>query len=360
MLKKVQIHNVNSIKDCTIDFEKSKYLFLNENIYHNKIVNPIAFYGTNGSGKTSFINAVAQLVDILWKEPGKYGLLIPNLFLNENSSKIKLWFEIDNEEYTYEMETNYKEGIINESLSINNILYFEKIDSFKYKFNDVIELLESPNYSVLRKLGLEQKEDKIKKAYNYLSAISFIDSSKKVLSSKVLSQKSIYDLMVEKSSDVKEILSTYDSFPIYSYGSRSLKEGNKYYYITMTIKGKEYELYDAFVSDGMRNQSVLLSILLSIPENSLMIIDGIEVNIHSFTIINFLEVVRKKNIQLIFTSHNTHILQSLRPDQIIFANWKDSVSEYKKLSDIYPNIREVNNIEKMYLSNLFDEVIKNK
>ena len=48
----------------------------------------------------------------------------------------------------------------------------------------------------------------------------------------------------------------------------------------------------------------------------------------------------------------------LRPDQIFFANWRNGFSNYKKLSDIYPNIREVNNIEKMYLSNVFDEDIK--
>ena len=114
-----------------------------------------------------------------------------------------------------------------------------------------------------------------------------------------------------------------------------------------------------FMSNGMYNQSVLLSVLLSLPENGVLIIDEIEDALHPITILDFIRVAQEKNIQLIFSSHNTYLLQKLRPDQIIFANWKNGYSTYKKLSDIYPNIREINNIEKMYFSNMFDEEIKN-
>ena len=108
----------------------------------------------------------------------------------------------------------------------------------------------------------------------------------------------------------------------------------------------------------MKNQNVILSTLLSLPENGIMVIDEIEDALHPLTIMDFLNVVRERKIQLIFSSHNTYILQKLRPDQIFFANWKNGVSNYKRLSDIYPNIREINNIEKMYLSNMFEEDIK--
>ena len=91
----------------------------------------------------------------------------------------------------------------------------------------------------------------------------------------------------------------------------------------------------------------------------MLFIDEIEDALHPLTVLDFIKAAQKKNIQLIFSSHNTFILQHLRPDQIFFANWKNGYSTYKKLSDIYPNIREINNIEKMYLANLFDEDIKN-
>ena len=64
-------------------------------------------------------------------------------------------------------------------------------------------------------------------------------------------------------------------------------------------------------------------------------------------------------MQLVFSSHNTFILQMLRPDQIYFAKWEKGFSSFSRLSKIYPNIREINNIEKMYLSSVFDNAINN-
>ena len=52
--------------------------------------------------------------------------------------------------------------------------------------------------------------------------------------------------------------------------------------------------------------------------------------------------------------HNTFAMKELRPDQIYFASWSKGYSSYRRVSDIYPNIMEVNDIEKMYLSSTFD------
>ena len=108
----------------------------------------------------------------------------------------------------------------------------------------------------------------------------------------------------------------------------------------------------------MKNQSFLLSVLLSLPEGGIMAIDEIEAGLHPLTIMDFIRVANQKKIQLIFSSHNTSVLSKLRPDNIVFAHWENGYSSYRRLSDIYPNIREVNNIEKMYLSATFDEAIE--
>ena len=54
MITGIEIKNFRSIGYAKIDFDKAKYKYLEENIFKDKIVNPIAFYGTNGSGKSSF------------------------------------------------------------------------------------------------------------------------------------------------------------------------------------------------------------------------------------------------------------------------------------------------------------------
>ena len=112
------------------------------------------------------------------------------------------------------------------------------------------------------------------------------------------------------------------------------------------------------ISVGMQNQSILLSLILSMPKNSVLFIDEVDIALHPSALKSFLEVIRKKEIQVVLTLHNTYAMQFLRPDQIYFSKWSHGFSSYYRLSKIYPNIREVNNIEKMYLSTLFDGAIE--
>ena len=170
-----------------------------------------------------------------------------------------------------------------------------------------------------------------------------------------------FDLLVDKSSEVKEILKQYKEFPIYDLVKSNATTNNVnmipelQYRIELESNGKKYSLPYTMISSGMQNQSLLLSILMTIPSNSVVLIDELEQALHPSAIKSFLDVVREKKIQLLFTSHNTYILQDLRPDQIYFAKWDDGFSSCDRLSNIYQNIREVNNIEKMYLSGVFDK-----
>ena len=358
MIKKVYIKNINSINEATINFEKGRYQFLNENIMNDKLVNPVAFYGKNGSGKTSFIEALTQMVAILWKEPGNYNMFIPNLFNKSKKSEMKIWFDLNEIEYIYTVQTDIYRGIEKEKLEANDKEVFTKKDIITYEYQNDIKFLDASNYSVLRRIASDLSDKIVVDAYNYLSNIAYIGASKHMYSSKILNQKSIDDLMVEKSQEVKNILETYNDFPLYNYVSHYGVDGKKNYYFILESSDKTKTMHKSYMSSGMYNQSVLLSILSSLPEKSTMLIDEIEDALHPLTILDFIQVVRDKNIQLIFSSHNTHILQSLRPDQIIFANWNEGYSGYKKLSDIYPNIREINNIEKMYFAHMFDDKIK--
>ena len=192
-----------------------------------------------------------------------------------------------------------------------------------------------------------------------MSGMGYIDAVKHNCYLKDTVERDYRDIMVEKSAMVKNILSQYHEFPVYNFVSRLTEEGKKEYRIELKTDHGSLTMPYQLMSSGMLHQSVLLTTLLSLDENSVLFVDEIEDALHPITILDFIKVAQQRNIQLIFSSHNTHLLQKLRPDQIIFANWKNGYSTYKKLSDIYPNIREINNIEKMYFSNMFDEDIKN-
>lgn len=383
MITRVQIKNINAIEYCDISFEKAKYQYLEDMIYHEKLVNPIAFYGTNGSGKSSFLRAFSQLIRILTDEVDKIRNFIVHQYnvqkveepyinkqkefnedelyaeYNQIRSSITVTFLLDNKEFIYFIETSLMNRITAEQLSVNGNHVFDRTEH-SYIYNNERYEIESTMYSVLRKLANEPQKSnmQISKAYEFLSNMVYVDDHKQIYLHKKLVEKSYLDIIVDKSQEVKEILSKYKEFPLYDVFSKPNINGGKNYYASIDIGNKIMNLPYSLLSAGMQHQSSLLSIILLLPENSTMFVDEIEDALHPFAVLDLINVAKEKNIHLIFSSHNTFILQKLRPDQIFFANWQDGYSTYKKLSDIYPNIREVNNIEKMYLSDLFNEDIK--
>lgn len=384
MLNSIEIKNINAIDHCIIDFEKAKYQYKDEMIFHDKLVNPVAFYGTNGSGKSSFLKAISQLIGLMINESDKlHGFISNHINLQKEINKafngknkiserelinlydrvrssITLNFTLEDNNYIYHIETSQLNRITSEYLLSNNKSVFKRENNVYY-YNKTNNIIEASLYPLIRKLANKEiyNDEKTYMAYNFLSNMSYIDDAKRYYQFKIAIEKSYLDLVVDKSKQVKEILSKYSSFPIYEICSRPNAniEGGKEYFAKIDISNGQFELPYAFLSTGMENQSALLSFVLTLPNDSVMFIDEIEDALHPMTILNFINVVKEKNIQLVFSSHNTFILQKLRPDQIYFANWKDGFSRYKKLSEIYPNIREINNIEKMYLSALFDEDI---
>ena len=158
MLTRVQISNINAIDYCDINFQKGKYKYLDNMVYQDKLVNPIAFYGSNGSGKSSFLKAILHLLRLMLFEPQKASPFTVNRLnvinqinklqgtpekpltdevINDSidsiTSFVKLFFEIDSDEYEYYIETALKGCITKEYLSVNSQRIFVRdIDSYQY------------------------------------------------------------------------------------------------------------------------------------------------------------------------------------------------------------------------------------
>lgn len=360
MIKSIEISNFKSIDYCNVSFEKYKYKFLNEYNIDNKIANPIAIYGRNGSGKSSFLDAFKALIILLINEPERFEPFFPNFSCGKDKpSWIKLLFDIDGNNYEYFVETN-TEKVIQEHLVKDNKTILDREDN-KYKVDNRVYEIDSDLYLALRDIANKNSDSIFNKVYDYLSSISYIGADKNAYLAKTTNKVPYLDFMVSKTNEVKNILKEYKSFPIYdiqSYIDENSKK--KQYYVSIENENNPFIIPYGFISGGMNNQSFLLSVLLSLPENGVMVVDELEDALHPLTIINFINVAIKRKIQLIFVSHNTNTLSKLRPDNIIFAHWKNGYSTYKRLCDIYSNIREVNNIEKMYLSNVFDEEIEKR
>lgn len=382
MLTKIILKNICSIKECEIDFSKNRYSYLEENVLDG-LVNPIAVYGHNGSGKTSIFRAISTFINLMvrpvddlngfiinefnlskFKKNNHNNLLPPEEAIKLITGSMEIHFKLDNDNYVYFLATNLIWKIEKEYLLVNGReVFLRDIETEKYE-NKIIKLdiNRSRLVPTLRYLASKEVDDlSVQKAYKFLSSFTFVDlprqsSGSGFVTSKLFDNVKIFDLIVAKSDGVKDILRDYAEFPLYSVIKKENTENlnNNAPYMIKYEGMDDEELDYRFMSDGMRNQSVLLSIVLSLPENGILFVDEVDDALHPSAAVSFLKVIREKKIQLLFSSHNTHLLQHLRPDQIYFAKWKQGYSSYYRLSNIYPNIREINNIEKMYLANVFE------
>lgn len=368
MITRIEIDNINTTSNVDLSLSKAKYKYLEEYVLVGKVSNPIAIYGKNGSGKSSFLSAIDSLVKLL---NGSQDQLRPFQFNYANLKKkkndletataayIKLYFDIEADEFEYYVSTNY-DSITEEYLSLNGVEIFHR-DVAEYTFEGLSCANSKSFYPVLRKLANDESnfDGAVSRAYRYLAGIASVAADRTGYTARVLNNMNSLDVMVEKSGEVKKTLSEYKAFPLYDISSYVEENGEKKYRVSVqTENGKTVVIPFNMASTGMKNQSFLLSVLLSLPEGGVMVIDEIEAGLHPLTIMDFIRAANKKKIQLIFSSHNTSVLSKLRPDNIVFTHWKNGYSSYRRLSDIYPNIREVNNIEKMYLSATFDEAIE--
>lgn len=382
MLEQVKIININSIDKCIVDFKKGNYQYNMENVIGN-VVNPISIYGHNGSGKSSFLDAIKQFIMFMINPVDRIVPFVVNNISFEKYLKSKekddslvtgsmeLTFKIEDTSYKYFLAVSRVLGIKEEYLLKDNEIYFSRTGTtYKYKNKeDEISTNDSIFVPLVRILASNEISDStIQIVYAYLSSFVHVDlqfiNRGAFVTSKLFDNTNIFDLLVRKSNDVKRVLKEFKEFPNYTVQKSKILPGNLSSINEYTVEIEDNDNFKVklpfqMISTGMRNSSILLSLILSVPHNGVIFIDELEMALHPSTIKDLIKLVQQLKIQLVFSSHNTNILEYSRPDQVYFAKWNKGFSTLMRLSEIYPNIRQVNNIEKMYLNSVFDEEIEN-
>lgn len=369
MLRKVVVKNFKCFKNETVfDFKKTNYKLLEQNT-KGKLLKGALFVGDNASGKTTAIQPMKLLLDLLLKDQDVSLVLYQCLFSEEKVTSLKFEFEIDNSEIVYEFSFSGNR-FLEETLKVDKETIIERIgtdaklnlnkDSAFHQVDDSLLFLKRVYFNTKF-----EGNELLTKWFTFLKDSVYINTySRKVITyngNSLVMWKYIEQYGVE---DINDFLKTNNFQYSIQYAQEIAKEGIRYEMEKEERKMVFFERKDINVPipiflESTGNQTflnILPGILSSVQRGGMLIIDEFSSGFH-----NKLEelIVRyfmknSQNAQLFFVSHSTNLLSNalLRPDQIysVEMHGKEG-SMLNRFSDEQPRVAQ--NLEKMYLSGVF-------
>lgn len=378
MLKKVVLRNFKSFKNETeIDFSKTNYNFLQQNVNKDGILKGCIFVGANASGKSNVILSIKLLLDFLFKDRNIRLGLLKSILSTDESFSLSYTFVIDVHEVQYDVEINPSKSFIEENLFVDSKLMMQRMGTSAKSF-------------IVNENGVSYDEEDVDKETLFLRTLFF---NTKFTSNKTLKlwmeflQNSVYINAFERNivsygKDYKELelisylkgngLSKINTFfEEYNFEQNieyaNQPAGNN---AAVVLPGDEsekniyfmrkgVELPVPFTEESLGNQNLLRMLptfLHVISKNGMLLIDEFSSGFHNYleTLLVRYFMEKSENSQMIFVSHSTNLLSNslLRPDQeyAVEFNGKEG-STVTRFSTEQPRLAQ--NIEKMYVSGVF-------
>lgn len=369
MLSRIIVKNFKCFKNETVfDFRKTNYKLLKQNT-KGKFLKGLLFVGDNASGKTTAVQPVILLLDLLFKDRDIHLSLYQCLFSKEDETTLTYEFNIDGHEILYSFSFDGNK-FLEETLQMDNQPIIERIGE-----NAKLRLTENSTFhevdrSILfiKKVYFNTKfEDNeiLKKWFAFLKQSVCINAYKRTIST--YNDESLTLRKYLEKYGVEEINSFFQNNNFkYSVEYALEIEGQGIRYEMSEEEGKTlfFQREDISVPIPMFLEStgnktlinILPAILHSVQKGGLLVIDEFSSGFH-----NKLEelIVRyimnnSTNTQLLLVSHSTNLLSNalLRPDQVYSVEMMGGEgSVLNRFSDEQPRVAQ--NLEKMYLSGVF-------
>ena len=315
----------------------------------------IGIKGGNASGKTNILKALNFLYEFCYesfqKKP-ESEIDIKSYFDNKNPSEFYMDFILDNVTYRYELVATSQKVIseviyrkLNRLSKVierkeNNLTFFTKEfeDLSKIKLRDNCSLISTARqYEVnsTKELSLFFT----KKMSNITSASGHIDwdnhNDLLEASEFYYKNKDYFDFskkIIEKSDTGVSNISIHEAFN---------SEGKKFYYPSFEFKTADGNkaLNFGLQSSGTKVLYIQLVLYYFILKNGgILIMDEFDIKLHPFIAPFLLELFKKekniKNAQIIFTTHNTEILDFLGKYRTYLVNKENNESYTYRLDEI--------------------------
>ena len=407
MLIQYSVKNYKSIKDeVIINFTAMKKNDESDKIYNDvlesAVYKSVGLVGPNASGKSNIINSLFYALrfinsTITRKEKSKIN--IEMFMLDKDSRKDGASFEFifceNNIKYVYGFTIN-TERVLEEYLlayySQKATTLFERVanNSREYNFrgNDVRLQNEIAKKTNLNRLYLpvaaEWGYEKVKKPYKWfekmfrqygeknisqLIAEVVKDDTRKKMLLEALSKAdfNIKDLYIKNRKIEKQHRDAMVQFLTNMLGEGEVQEDlipEDRPVILVTHVSKSGETFDLEIDDDSAGTSDIIKniaeMLFISKGGGLFIEDELGRNYHTKLTEYFLELFNSNKVnsgeaQLFFSTHDTKILNLLKPEQIYLVDKDEDGATYVKLLDDYL-IREKDNIELGYLKGRYGAV----
>lgn len=331
-----------------------------------RLLKTVAIYGANASGKSNIIKGVKAAVDMIldshnYNEGDNFGFKPFKFGGNDAPSEFYIRFIVNEIEHEYSFSCT-REEIITESLYYypkgRKALIFSRDErksggkKEKYEFTTVIRRPMDVASNTSRKTlflsrASQMDRDKAKEIYRWFN--------EQLVFSYRGNTSAVTDRFLGDNKDaVLRVLKAADSDIVeFSY-----KDGE-----LTTFHRRNPLLPFDFNTEESEGTKILFRIMLTVMDvvrnNKTMFLDEVETSLHTRLVEYLINLFHNsRSAQLIFTTHNTHLLDMtrFRKDQIFFVNKRnDGSSDLYSLFD-YKDFREKMDLEKAYLQGRFDAV----
>ncbi len=373
MLLSVTIKNYKSIHSLTLSLryaegkapngykEMEQLPFLEEGSIRG--VPCLAMYGSNASGKSNIIQAIQSLIEVV-RSGYEPELIIPNaLQSEEDRSSIEIEFTTNLGLFYYAITVD-RIKIIDEQLTKDGKLIFsrplrstdlEQLATLLYPAERIVKIVAEQGGNRIPLLQVFGRYY-VGVSNDIAAAYSFITDNIKVYPHAPSSEDGEH-LPLEF---ITPMLRKFD----FDVVRMEMKKDRRIILYRLDDERNEVGFDLQEESSGLQRTVVLLGIMLRVLRlGTILIIDDLNQSLHPLLLAAFVSLFKDRryntsNAQLIFTSHNTDLLDQdiLRVSEIGIVNRsRHQGTRVKRLAD-FKGIRNVTNFRKQYLYGSFDGI----
>jgi len=332
----------------------------------------ICVNGTNASGKTNLlkiITFIGYFIQESFNDKEDSPIPFYSFFDNDKPSSFYLEYKVNGEVFSYELKCTRK-AVISEKLTKTGKLVFERKDDQIIKCDDTLKKYKDvtlkPNASVICTLVNGHRAEALKPVYEYWECgISNLHWSgyRNVNELKHIENSFIYHEDKSFAFFTTQLLAKIDpSIKSFELIERTNAKGEKFYlpvFIHKLDGDREAKLDFDLQSNGTKIlYNECIRILHTLAHGGCLIFDELDANLHPDIIALILELYtnkesNKKGAQIIFTTHNSEVLNMISKYQLYIVEKENSESYAYRADEIEENvIRTDRSIRTYYEKNM--------